>query len=46
MDLDLVPRWEEGVEAEDEVPITLEEFRHAGNNARRVDAARKQSFGK
>ena len=36
--LDLVARWEESVEAHDEVRVALEELRHAADNPWGVDA--------
>lgn len=39
LDLDLVARRKEGVEAHDEVGVAFEELRHSADNAGRVDAS-------
>lgn len=37
--LDLVTRWQEGVETHDQVWMALEELRHAADHSRSVDTA-------
>lgn len=37
LDLDLVARWQEGVETHDEVGVTFEELRHSADDARGVN---------
>lgn len=37
LDLDLVARWQESVEAHDEVGVTFEELRHSADHSRGVD---------
>ena len=45
LDLDLVARRQEGVEAHDEVRVALEELRHSADDPRGVDAVGRDQRG-